>query len=448
MSPATLDDFAIAMRLNLDGIGAVLKSENGQTTVVEVVAGGAAAADGRLKPNDKIVAVAQGDNNYVEIGDMKLREAVKLIRGPRATKVQLKVVPVGKIDPIIIELTRRKIEMKSQEARSEIVEQGKKADGTPYRVGIIDLPSFYADFARGKDAKSATEDVRKILKDFETQKVDGVILDLRHNGGGALSEALGLTGLFIDQGPVVQVKGSDGRVQHKDDPEPGTVYTGPLMVLNSRFSASASEILAGALQDYGRALIVGDTSTHGKGTVQTVIDLNNQLQGDDSIKLGALKMTIQQFYRVNGDSTQVRGVLSDVIIPSLSEAIASGEKELDFALAFDQVRPVPHANLNLVTVPLKKTLAENSAKRVKESADFGKLAKEAVLVKARKGRKSVPLNEKELREQFNKEDAEKIDMKDEADPDQPMNGGPYKFKRNFTNNEVLQIMEDFLKTPK
>ncbi len=444
MSPASLEDFAIAMRLNLDGIGAVLRSENGQTTVVEVVAGGAAAADGRLKPNDKIVAVAQGDSNFVDVVDMKLRDAVKLIRGKRGTKVQLKVVPVGKIESVVLEFTRQKIEMKSQEARGEVIEQ-KKADGTAYRVGVIDLPSFYADFARGKDAKSATEDVRKILKEFEAKKVDGVVLDLRHNGGGSLTEALALTGLFFDKGPVVQVKGSDQRVQHKDDPDEGTVYGGPLMVLVSRFSASASEILAGALQDYGRALIVGDTATHGKGTVQTIIDLSGQLPGANPPQLGALKLTIQQFYRVNGDSTQVRGVQSDVVLPSLTEHIATGEKELECCLPFDKVKPASYQNLGIVTADMKKLLQERSDKRVKESADFTKLAKEIEQFKARKARKSMPLNEKELREQTSKEDVDKIDMKiDDVDPDAPKEGTPYKFKRNFTNNEILAIMDDLM----
>jgi len=439
MSPATLDDFEIAMRLNLDGIGAVLRSENGQTVIVEVVPGGAAGKDGRLKPNDKIVGVAQGDDKFVDTVDMKLRDVVKLVRGPRGTKVQLKVLPVGKIEPVVYDLTRQKIEMKSQEARGEIIEQGKKADGKPYLIGVLDLPSFYADFsARGK-GKSCTEDVRKILKTFEDKKIDGLVLDLRKNGGGSLSEALSLTGLFFDEGPVVQVKGPQGKARH-DDPERGTVYGGPMVVLISRFSASASEILAGALQDYGRALIVGDTATHGKGTVQKIIDLGGPAQS----KLGALKLTIQQFYRPNGDSTQVRGVQSDIVLPSLTEAVATGEKDLDFALPFDKIEAVDHPILNMVPADVKAMLKERSAKRIKESKDFAKLAKDIDQFKARKARKSMPLNEKELREQFTKEEAEKIDQNvNELDPDMPETG-TYKFKRNFTNNEILQIMEDLV----
>lgn len=450
MSPNTLDDFEIAMRLNLDGIGAVLRSENGQTVVVEVVPGGAAGKDGRLKPNDKIVGVAQGDGKYVDVQDMKLQDVVKMIRGKRGTKVEMKVVPVGKTDSVVIELTRQKIELKSQEARSEIVEQGKKADGKPYKIGVIDLPSFYADQTLGKPSKSATEDVRRLLKEFESKDVDGVVLDLRHNGGGLLTEAVSLTGLFIDQGPVVQVKGSAGGVKHKDDPEKGTVYAGPLMVLTSRFSASASEILAGALKDYGRALVVGDSSTYGKGTVQTVIDIGDQVGGVPPPKLGALKLTIQQFYRVNGDSTQAKGVLSDVVLPTLTEVLGGGETEQDYALPFDKVKPMDHENLALVTPELKALLQKRSAERVKASKDFDRLAKDVQLFKERKERKKVTLNEKELREQLKNEDAEKLDQKvNEASPsDTPTGDAAYKFKRNFMNDEVLQIMEDFIQGKK
>jgi carboxyl-terminal processing protease len=453
MSPNTLDDFEIAMRLNLDGIGAVLRSDNGTTVVVEVVPGGAAATDGRLKVNDKIVAVAQGDEKFVDAVDMKLQEVVKMIRGKRGTKVQLKVIPVGKIEPIVIELTRQKIELKSQEARGDVVEVGKKADGQPYRVGVIDLPSFYADPGAGKggkgEAKSATEDVRKVLKEFEAKKVDGVILDLRHNGGGSLNEAVSLTGLFVDQGPIVQVKGSAGAVKHRDDPEAGTAYDGPLMVLTSRFSASASEILAGALQDYGRALIVGDTSTFGKGTVQMVIDLGDQFGGEKPPKLGALKLTIQQFYRVNGDSTQERGVLSDVVLPSLTEHIGGGEKEQDYALAFDKVKEINHDHLDLISSELKTLLQKRSSDRIKESNDFKKLAKDIEHFKERKARKKVSLNEKDLREQLKSDDAEKIDQKvNEASPPEAPSSEGYKFKKNYMNNEVLQIMEDFIQGKK
>jgi carboxyl-terminal processing protease len=451
MSPNTLDDFEIATRLSLDGIGAVLRPDNGQTIVEEVVPGGAAAVDGRLRPKDKIVGVAQGDGKFVDAEDMKLPDVVKLIRGPRGTKVQLKVIPTGKIEPVVYELTRQKIELKAQEARGDIVEQGSKPEGAPYRIGVIDLPSFYADPGAGAgEQKSAAEDVRRILKGFEAKHVDGVILDLRRNGGGFLTEALAVTGLFIDQGPIVQVKGSQGGVQRKDDPEKGTVYAGPMMVLVSRFSASASEILAGALQDYGRALVVGDSSTFGKGTVQAVVDLSRQLQGESPPKLGAMKLTIQQFYRVNGDSTQDRGVIPDVVLPSLLEHLTAGEKEQDHALPFDRVKPAEHEDLGLVPADVKAILKERSARRIKGSADFARLSKEIERFKERKSRKALPLNEKELRALLAADEADKIDQKTEEllPRDTASGGGPFKFKRNFMNDEILQVMEDYLQGKK
>ncbi len=450
MSPNTLDDFTISMRLRLEGIGAVLREENGQTVVVEVVPGGAAAKDGKLKANDKIIAVAPGDGKFVDVVDMKLRDVVKLIRGPKGTKVELKVVPAGKLEPIIYPLVRAQIEIKSQAARSEIVEEGKKPNGQPYRIGVIDLPSFYAA-AAGKevvgkeagDVKSASEDIRRILKEFNAQKVDGVILDMRGNPGGFLAEAVALTGLFIDQGPIVQVKTPNQRMQRHDDPDKGVVYAGPLMVLVGRSSASASEIVAAALQDYGRALVVGDSATHGKGTVQAVIDLGEQFPGAQAPKLGALRLTMQQFYRVNGDSTQNRGVTSDIVLPSISEHLATPEKDLDHALAFDKVKPAEHQDLGLLPAQLKASLKARSAERVKASKDFAKLTKDIDRVKALRDRKKMPLNEQELKEQFNKEDADKAEKIKSGAPD-----GVYKFQRNFINNEVLKIMEDFLQGKK
>jgi carboxyl-terminal processing protease len=445
MSAATLNDFEIAMRLNLDGIGALLRSENGETIVVEVVAGGPARVDGRLKPNDKIIAVAQGDDKFVDIVDMRLRDAVKLIRGPRGTKVKIKVIPAGKIAPVVYELTRQKIEIKSQEARGEVIEQGKKPDGKPYLIGVIDLPSFYSE--GGDGGKSATEDVRKLLGEFKTKKVDGVALDLRFNGGGALNEALALTGLFIDQGPIVQVKGRDRQPEKLDDPEKGVVYGGPLMVLTSRFSASASEILAGALQDYGRALIVGGSSTHGKGTVQKIIDLS-RLRGAPG-KLGAVKLTIAQFYRVNGESTQSRGVLSDVVIPSLADSLASAEKDLPNALVFGDVKPTTHEKLDLVPPALKAVLQARSSARIKASAEFARQLKDIDRLNERKASKKVPLNEKELREQMTREEAEKKEGKGEgAEEKESSITGPYKFKRTFMNKEFLHVMEDFVQGKK
>jgi carboxyl-terminal processing protease len=453
MSPNTLEDFDVSMRLNLEGIGALLRQEDGQTIIAEVIAGGAAADDKRLKVNDKIIAVAQGEEaQFTDVQDRKLRDVVKLIRGPAGTQVQLKVIPAGKLEPVVYKLTRRKVELKSQEARSEIIEQGKKPDGQPYRVGVIDLPSFYADTValragNGGGAKSATGDVRRILQDFNSKGVDGVVLDLRRNGGGSLTEAVALTGLFLDKGPVVQIKGSTQGVRRMTDPEAGYAYDGPLVVLTSKLSASASEILAGALQDYGRALVVGDSTTHGKGSVQIVLDLADQVRGGaaDGAKLGALKLTIQKFYRVNGDSTQNRGVAADVVVPSLTDVLGLAEGELDHALPFDRLKPVTHDELGQASDQLKADLQTRSAKRVKESTDFGKLQKEIEQAKQRKERKQLPLNEQELKGQVGKDEADKLEHGLDGEAPEKGDGTAYKFARNFANKELLQIAEDYFR---
>ena len=451
MSPNTLGDFEISIRLRLEGIGALLREENGQITVVETVPGGAAAKDGRLKPNDKIIAVAPGDGNYVDVVDMKLREAVKLIRGPKGTKVDLKIVPAGKLEPVVYTLTRQQVEMKSQAARSEIVEQGKKANGKPWQIGVIDLPSFYAA-SPGKDSgeiKSASQDVRRILKEFIASGVDGVILDMRGNPGGLLGEAVALAGLFIDEGPVVQIKDPGVGIKRLDDPEKGVVYDGPLMVLVNRSSASAAEIVAATLQDYGRAIIVGDSATHGKGTVQAVVDLGSQLRNARPGKLGALRLTMQQFYRVNGDSTQNRGVLSDVVLPSLSEYLSTPEKDMPHALAFDRVKAVDHQAVGMVPAELKATLKARSAERVQASKDFTKLAKDIDRLKTMRDRKQIPLNERELKAQMSKEEADDADPEKVGSPPEPKeDNATYKFQRNFISTEILKIMEDVLQGKK
>lgn len=443
LSPSSWEDMVqLQLHLHLEGIGARLRSEEGNAIIEEIVPGGAASRDGRLQPEDKIIGVAQGDSKFTDIRDMRLKDAVRLIRGPRGTKVQLEVIPAAKGGRVIYELTREKVELKEQEATAEIVEAGKRADGKPYRYGVIGLPAFYGDGNEDGQGKSATEDVRKLLKDFQARQVDGVILDLRDNGGGLLREAMALTGLFIDQGPVVQVKAGPEQIRVLSDPERGTVYDGPLVVLTSRFSASASEILAAALQDYGRALIVGDSATFGKGTVQTILPIGEQLAARGPAKLGALKLTIQQFYRINGDGTQSRGVVPDIVLPSLRDHIGVGEKELDHALAFDKIRSAPYTAISRITADQKASLRSRSAERVKGSSDFAKLGKDIERLEARRARGTVSLNEQELKADVGSEE-------DDEDGDRPSarrkreNG--YKFRRDFQNNEVLAIVEDLIK---
>jgi carboxyl-terminal processing protease len=334
MSPSSLENFYISMKLNLEGIGAALMMTDGYTVVSKVIPGGAADKHGKLQPEDRVVSVGQGeDGEMVDVVDMNLNDVVKLIRGKSGTVVRLGVKPANKNEIEILTITRARIELTDSEARSEIIPFGHKRDGTPYKVGVIDLPSFYMDMAAARrglaEFKSTTRDVKRILDNFKQQNVDVVVLDLTRNGGGSLTEAINLTGLFIDQGPVVQVKDSDNRVQHYDDLERGMAWQGPLVVMTSKFSASASEILAGAIQDYGRGIVVGDESTHGKGTVQSLLELGAQVfNAPNPPNLGALKITMQQFYRPSGESTQKRGVVADVPMPSLTTHMDVGESDL------------------------------------------------------------------------------------------------------------------------
>src|SRR4029077_8077045 len=297
----------------------------------------------------------QGTEGAVEdIVDMKLNDVVEKIRGKRKTVVRLEVQPADGSPNKTYAITRDRIELKDSEARSEIIEWGKKADGTPYHVGVIQLPSFYMDMDGARlglsDYKSTTRDVRRLLEEFKAKGVDEVVVDLRWNGGGSLTEAVNMTGLFTGGGPVVQVKGSDGRTSpYKPPVDQGIVWEGPLVVIINKFSASASEIFAGAIQDYGRGVVIGDKSTHGKGTVQQLFDLGNALfRVKDVPNMGALKLTIQQFYRPGGDSTQNRGVVSDVELPSLTTQLDVGESDLDYALKFSQVDALPHDNFLMV----------------------------------------------------------------------------------------------------
>ncbi len=381
MSPNTLENFRIMMRLNLEGIGAQLKMEDGYTIATKIIPGGAADKAGQLKAADRIVSVGQGeDGEMIETADMRLDDVVGMIRGSAGTVVRLGVLPGGAGEKKIYKITRAKIELKDSEARSVIFEQGQKPDGQSYRIGVIDLPSFYMDMEAaqkgGDNFKSTTRDVRRILEKFNTENIDAVVLDLRRNGGGSLTESINLTGLFIDQGPVVQVKDADSPAQHYDDLDSGMVWKWPLVVLTSKFSASASEILAGALQDYHRAIIVGDKATHGKGTVQSLLELGPQLfRAPNPPNLGALKITMQQFYRPNGESTQKRGVLADVVLPSLTDQMDVGESDLDYAVPFDRVAAAKFSKYNMTPPDVLSRLKAKSLARVNASEDFQKLAK-------------------------------------------------------------------------
>jgi carboxyl-terminal processing protease len=339
LSKADLKNFSINMGLSLVGIGAMLRTEDGYAKIESLVPGGPAQTDGRLKVGDRITAVAQGNGEFNDVRDMRLDKVVDQIRGKKGTKVRLLVIPADSPDPSkrkTIELVRDEIKLKDQEARADIIIK-KNENGDPVKLGWITLPSFYADMDRHQ--KSTTKDVLALLKRLKKENIAGLIVDLRRNGGGSLEEAIALTGLFLKSGPIVQTKGSNGNIVVSNDPDPGIAYTGPMIVLTSRQSASASEIFAAALQDYGRALIVGDKNTFGKGTVQTILEIGRftSLLGSRSQEDGALKLTIQKFYRVAGGSTQLHGVASDIVLPTLSDLPEFGEGALKNCLPYDEV---------------------------------------------------------------------------------------------------------------
>ena len=352
MSPASLDDFTILMGLKLEGIGAALREKDGVTVISNVIPGGAADKHGKLKADDQIVSVGQGtEGEMVDIVEMPLKDVVKMIRGKAGTIVRLGVRPGGVGNAEVYEITRAKVELEESAARGEVIEHQLGGDGTTKKIGYINLPSFYLDMEAAKrnqrDFRSSTRDVRRIIEDFKNQGVEGLVLDLSRNGGGSLTEAINLTGLFIDRGPVVQVKNSDGSVQQYRDDENGAAWNGPLVVMTSKFSASASEILAGAIQDYGRGIVVGDPATHGKGTVQTLMDIGNQLFRNARTNYGALKVTLQQFYLPDGESTQRKGVAADIVVPSITAKMDVGEGDLKYALEHDTVKPAPHVQYGM-----------------------------------------------------------------------------------------------------
>ena len=372
-----LKNFDISIKLSLEGIGAVLRWDDGYTVVNSIVPGGAAARQGKLKIDDRIIAVAQGENAFESVIDMRLNNVVKLIRGKRGTKVGLQILRKTKkgFDTLTIFIVRDKIVLKDGEAQSSIFEQPAATENKnkqePLRIGVIKLPSFYVDFndrrKNPKNFKSSSRDVKSHLKKFVVENVDGVILDLRNNGGGGLDEAINMAGLFIGLNPIVIVRQSGGRRVTVHRSRERVAYKGPLVIMLNRYSASASEILAGAMHDYQRALLVGDTTTFGKGTVQNIFQLPEGY--------GALKVTIAQFYRVSGWSTQSRGVETSIVLPSLNNVREIGESTLDNALpwrSIDQVSYRPKGSFKSVLPALK----QRSKKRMKDSKYFQNVDKD------------------------------------------------------------------------
>lgn len=445
MAPQEQEEFTTHLKLELKGIGATLRPDDGMTVVETLVPGGAADLDGRLKIGDRIVAVGQ-DNSAppVETQDMKLKDVVKMIRGEPGSRVKLHVRPKEGGDVQVYEITRAVIKLEDSAAQSEIVEQGTKADGSPYRFGYIKLPSFYLDMEGARENKqnyrSTTRDLKDILKKFRENNVDAVVLDLSKNGGGSLPEAVSTTGLFIDKGTVVQVKTPGGKVEQLNDEDQGVAWDGPLIVKISQFSASASEIFAGAIQDYGRGIIVGDPKTHGKGTVQTLLDLAPYIFGPNTDKsFGALKLTIQQFYLPDGRSTQLEGVASDVILPSLTAKLDVSESDLDYPIPMDKVNPRPHRNYKMVDSGMKIALQQTTNERISKNPEYEKmLAKIDVYVKQKED-KNIPLRESDymaLRKELNSEKVEEEQMEAKAEREKT-------FYPNYYNQEILAIARDY-----
>lgn len=411
MSRSELENFSINMRLSLVGIGAVLQSEEGYATIKELVAGGPASKDGRLKVGDRVTAVAQGEKEFVDAVDMKLDKVVEMIRGKKNTVVRLQVFPATATDPSVrkvIDITRDEIKLKEQEAKAEIIER-PGPEGRPMRLGWIVLPSFYADMEKSGSAgaKSTTKDVLALVNRLKQEKVEGIVMDLRRDGGGSLEEAVNLTGLFIKQGPVVQARDSNGSINVSKDKDPSVAWDGPLLVCTNRLSASASEIFAAALQDYNRAVIVGDPNTFGKGTVQTMLEIGRIMPflGGGTNQAGALKLTIQKFYRVAGGSTQLRGVESDIKLPSMYDHTQIGESALKGPLPYDTVEPLEFTKLDR---PLfKSELKQRSAARVALDTEFRYLTEDFEKARARFAENTISLNKEARQREIDEEKARK-----------------------------------------
>ncbi len=396
LSPITSENFRIDMSLSLEGIGARLMYDEGYTKVVEIIPGGPAFKSKKLQVDDRITAVAQGeDGEFVDVVGWRITDVVQLIRGPKETTVRLMILPAEKglsAVPVEINLVRDKVKLEEQAAKSDILEIID--DGLPYRIGVITIPKFYTDLEGqrngDKESKSTVTDVRNLLEELKNENVDGIVIDLRNNGGGSLIEAIDVTGLFIEKGPVVQVKDSFGSIDVNNDPDPEIVYSGPLAVLINRFSASASEIFAAAIQDYERGIVVGE-QTYGKGTVQNLIDLN-RLASHNANKFGQVKVTIAKYYRINGGSTQNLGVVPDIKFPTYIDAEEFGESSEPTALPWDKIEPTDYEKFRDMDRILPNLLA-NSELRRSNDPDFDYLKDEIEEYQISRQQKYISLNE-------------------------------------------------------
>lgn len=462
-NPNNAQAFNENMARTFEGIGARLQQDNEVVRVAEIIPGGPAFKAKTLNVNDRIIGVAQGNEEFVDIIGWRIDAAVSKIKGPKGTKVRLKIIPAGQdlsAKPKIVELQRDKVILEEQSAKKTI--KTVKSGGKEYRIGVIEIPAFYLDFkayqAGDPNFKSTSRDVRLLLDTLKQQKVDGVVIDLRQNGGGSLIEAIELTGLFIKTGPVVQVKDTRGRIDVEEDDDPGIAWDGPMGVMIDRFSASASEIFAGAIQDYGRGIIVG-TQTYGKGTVQSAIDLSRVIKPENPIAnanktkpatlpYGQINLTMGKFYRINGSSTQHKGVMPDISMPMIFPADKYGESSEPSALPWDVIQASsfkPLANL----ADIKGQLATLHDQRMKSSEEYKFMMEDIAQFKKRENETSVSLNEAQLKKEREEQEAKTLARenrrralaglpplkKGETDP---------KNEYDFIQEESLQVMSDFI----
>ncbi|WP_129134944.1 carboxy terminal-processing peptidase [Luteimonas sp. YGD11-2] len=413
-NPRSTQLFNQSMSLSLEGIGAQLQRQDDVIVIRELIAGGPAALSGKFRVGDRIVGVGQGTDGPVEdVVGWRIDDVVEKIKGPKDTQVRLEVIPAEAgmdSEPVQIVLTRARVRLEEQAAKSEIIEIPGSGDAADTRVGVIKLPAFYQDFQgrrnRDGDYASATRDVARLLEQFKADGIDGVVLDLRNNGGGSLNEAVELTGLFIDTGPVVQVRESGGRVSVEADRNPGVAWEGPLAVLINRGSASASEIVAGAIQDYGRGLVIGET-TFGKGTVQNLVDLD-RWPGNEQQRFGSVKLTVAQFFLPGGSSTQNRGVVPDVMFPVTVDASEFGESTNDNALPWTRIAAVPHTRYGDFA-PLLPRLNVLHEARIAEDAEFSWWVEDVEEFRAERAKKYVVLNEAERRAERERQEQKRRD---------------------------------------
>ncbi len=429
MAPTSKEDFDIHMSGSLEGIGALLREDDGHIKVVRVIPGSAAEAQGQLQAEDIIMSVSEKDGESVDISSMSIREAVSYIRGPKGTEVRLTVTRADGAR-LVIPIVRDVVRLEETYVKSTVIKGDKSDKGDQGdKICYVKIPSFYRDFSAGRlgrDGRNVTDDTRVELNKLKKEGINGLILDLRNNGGGSLTDAVSVSGLFLPGGPMVQVKNSQGMIRVLEDRDRGVVYDGPLIVLINQFAASASEIFAAAMQDYDRALIIGGAHTHGKGTVQALLDMNRNLpllhlkKYDD---LGALKVTIQKFYRVNGSSTQYKGVVPDVVLPSMLDYLETGEQYMDNSLPWDRVDAVSHPIWSGSHFDLGQ-VQEQSRNYVAESKRFQKIKEESLKAKKRKEETEVPvflagvIKERKELEQARKEAREAGVLADEEDDDE------------------------------